>query len=311
MTAEQDPTPPKPNPQAPLPASGEPRRPEPPMLSSSYPVQHLSMVSRIGVMGDLHGDLEHALEASRTFASRDIHVLLQLGDFSMLWPGRQSRLDKLSAALTGQKQTLYFVDGDQEWHSKLLELPVSADGVRWITDNIGHLPRGFRTVIGGRFTLAALGGANSPDRGRRTEGKNWWRSEQITESDLASLGYDHADVLVGHEAPLPDEGEILRREFERGLSPYDAAYASGSRFKFRRAVLQTHPQLTLGAHYNRFLDELITVPWEPPFLVRVVVLDRSGRKRINLAILDTATHDIEFLYRNGAPIDGPDYWFAP
>jgi hypothetical protein len=269
------------------------------------------MVSRIGVMGDLHGDLEHALEASRTFAGRDIHVLLQLGDFSMLWPGRQSRLDKLSAALTGQKQTLYFVDGDQEWHSKLLEFPVSADGVRWITDNIGHLPRGFRTVIGGRFTLAALGGANSPDRGRRTEGKNWWRSEQITESDLASLGYDHADVLVGHEAPLPDEGEILRREFERGLSPYEAAYASDSRFKFRRAVLQTHPQLTLGAHYNQFLDELITVPWEPPFLVRVVVLDRSGRKRINLAILDTATHDIEFLYRNGAPIDGPDYWFAP
>lgn len=80
---------------------------------------------------------------------------------------------------------------------------------------------------------------------------------------------------------------------------------------FRRAVLQTHPQLTLGAHYHRHVDEMITVPWEPPYQVRVVVLDMNGRNRINLAILDATTLQLEFLYRNGAPVNGVGYWIAP
>jgi len=33
-----------------------------------------------------------------------------------------------------------------------------------------------------------------------------------------------------------------------------------------------------------------------------VVLDMNGANRISQAILDTTTLDIEFLYRNGAPV---------
>jgi hypothetical protein len=45
---------------------------------------------------------------------------------------------------------------------------------------------------------------------------------------------------------------------------------------------------------------MITVPANPPFQTRVVVLDMNGKNRINLAILDAATLELEFLYRNGA-----------
>ncbi|QYF74878.1 metallophosphoesterase [Cryobacterium sp. PAMC25264] len=250
-------------------------------------------------MGDLHGDLGHALQAFQTFAQNDVRVILQLGDWGVLWPGQnwQTDLNKMSRALSRHHQTFYFVDGNHDWHPKLQEFPVDLDGLRWISGNVAHLPRGYRSVIGGRFTLAALGGGNSTDRDLREEGKTWWPEEQIADADLERLGNDRVDVLVGHEAPLMDEADQDRRSTELGIPPKEAAYAAHSRFMFRRAVLQTRPRLTLGGHYHRFVDETLTLPGAPP--TRVVVLDMNGPQRVNMAILHTQTLELDFLHRNG------------
>ncbi|WP_167738008.1 metallophosphoesterase [Cryobacterium sp. MDB2-10] len=251
-------------------------------------------------MGDLHGDLEHAAQAARTFADRGVSVVLQLGDWGVLWPGRNWQIDlnKLSRTFARHQITLLFVDGNHDWIPRLQGFPIGTHGIRWINENVGHLPRGYRTRIGDHFTLAALGGANSIDRDLREPGTSWWIEEQITEADLIRLGYEPADVLVGHEAPLPDEAGEVRRTYESGVPQQEAAYASVSRMMFRRAVLQTHPRLTLGGHYHRFVDTMITVPGQS-HQTRVVVLDSNGPHRVNLAILNTATLDLEFLYRNG------------
>jgi hypothetical protein len=60
------------------------------------------------------------------------------------------------------------------------------------------------------------------------------------------------------------------------------------------------PRLTLGGHYHHFHDQVLTVPGAA-YPTRVVVLDMNGKDRANLAILDTATLDLEVLYRNGTP----------
>ena len=278
-----------------------------PAPSSSYPpyeVQTLSMAPQIGVMGDLHGDIEHALQAFRTFADRGVHVILQLGDWGILWPGRNWQIDlnKISRALARHQSTMFFLAGNHDWHPKLSEYPIDADGIQWLAANVGHLPRGYRTEVGGKFTLAALGGANSIDRRFREAGVSWWPEEQITESDLRRLGSERVDILVGHEAPLMDEADLDRRAQELGFSPNDIAYARASRVMFRSAVLQTRPRLTLGGHYHRFCDQQLTLPGETR-PTRVVVLDMNGRDRVNLAILNVSTLELEFLYRNGAPAE--------
>ncbi|TFC86912.1 hypothetical protein E3T24_05905 [Cryobacterium sp. TmT2-59] len=278
-------------------------RPAPSSAYSPYAVQTLSTVRRIGVMGDLHGDIEHALQAFKTLADRGVHVIVQLGDWGVLWPGRNWQIDlnKISRALARHQIAMYFLDGNHDWHPKILKYPVDPDGIRWITANIAHLPRAYRTQIGGRFTLATLGGANSIDRELRKEGISWWPEEQITEGDLRRLGTERADVLVGHEAPLMDEPDLDRRARDLGFSTDDIRYATESRVMFRRAVLQTRPRLTLGGHYHQFHDQVLTVPGAA-YPTRVVVLDTNGKNRVNLTILNTATLGLEFLYRNGAPV---------
>jgi hypothetical protein len=271
-----------------------------------YAVPSLSTVRRIGVMGDLHGDLEHAMQAVQTFADRGVTCVVQLGDWGVLWPGTNWRiaLRKISRALARHQMAMLVIDGNHEYFPKLLEFPIAADGIRWIAANIGHLPRGYRTQIGARFTLAALGGANSIDRRFRQEGVSWWPEEQITAADLRQLGSDHADVLLGHEAPLMDERALEKSARDAGYSPADIAYAAGSRVMFRQAVLQTRPRLTLGGHYHRHYDQTLSLPGQT-HPTRVVVLDMNGKHRVNLAILHTTTLDLELLYRNGAPAE-PD-----
>jgi predicted phosphodiesterase len=275
-------------------------RPAPFSSSPSYDVQMLSQATLIGVMGDLHGDIEHALQAFKTLAERGVHVIVQLGDWGVLWPGRNWQIDlrKISRALARHQMAMYFLDGNHDWHPKIGKYPVDPDGMRWIANSVAHLPRGFRAQVGG-FTLAVLGGANSIDGRIRKEGISWWPEDQITEGDLRRLGTERADILVGHEAPLMDEGALDEGARELGFSTDDIRYAAESRVMFRRAVLQTRPRLTLGAHYHHVHDQVLTVPGAA-YPTRVVVLDMNGKDRVNLAILDTATLGLEFLDRNGA-----------
>lgn len=265
----------------------------------------------IGVMGDLHGDLAHATRVLGMFADKGVRVILQLGDFGVIWPGDWCPdLSQLSGALAQAGQVLYFVDGNHEFFPRLLDFEISADGVRWVAWNIGHLPRGFRTRIGGgTHTLAALGGANSHDRQWRIEGESWWSEEQITQDDLDALGSELVDILVGHESPAG-----IRTRDETGASLVEMAYAHESQQMFRLALLQVRPQLTLGGHYHRHADTAITIPGNPPVSTRAVILDQPSIGWISQAILDPRTLDLEYFYRDGRRAvprselrnDGPD-----
>jgi len=283
---------------------GNDLRPDTPGINQPappYPAQALSAVESIGVMGDLHGDLNHARVALQTLADRHITAIVQLGDWGIIWPGQNWQIDlhKLSRFLARNRQTMYFVDGNHDWHPRLRDFPVSKDGIRWLTYNVGHLPRGYRTTIGQHFVLAALGGANSSDRALRTEGKDWWPEEQITDEDIRRLGTERVDVLIAHEAPLMADDIELIREKEGDLSRLESLYADASRIMLRRAVMRTRPQLTLGGHYHRYLTRNLTEAMTG-LNTRVVILDMNGPKRTNLAILRTDSLDLTVFDRTGA-----------
>lgn len=270
----------------------------------------LSTVQQIGILGDLHGDMEHLLIVAKTMRVRGVKVLVALGDWGFIWPRSNwdNDLDKIGRRLGAHGQTFYFVDGNHEWHPRLREFPVAADGIRWVRPNIGHLPRGYRTVLGGRWTLAALGGANSIDRFMRSEGDTWWPEESIVEADLETLGHDSADIFIGHDAPLgvPSLDQRLA-ETDYQWPARALAYSAAGRAMFHRGFMQVRPRLSLSGHYHRHIDERVTYGADgSTFGTRVVVIDMAGSRRISQAILDVRSLDIEFLFRDGTPSTGQE-----
>jgi hypothetical protein len=264
----------------------------------------ISTANLIGVLGDTHGDMEHLLTVSETMWRRGVSVLLVLGDFGFLWPGRNWNidLDKLSRRLAARDQILYFVDGNHELFPALYSFPVSEDGLRRLRRNIIHIPRGYRTTLHSGRTLAALGGANSVDAGSRLVGSSWWPGESITDEDLAAVGSDSADVMVGHDAPL--DVPILDRylaETDRWWPESGVAYSAAGRRVFHRGFLQVRPQLYLGGHYHLHVDEVVDYhAGDDPFTCRVVILDMNEGRGWSQAILDVTTLDLRYFARDDA-----------
>jgi hypothetical protein len=271
-------------------------------MSSSHTPQTLQVAPRIGLLGDLHGDIEHLLLVAKTMREHGVFVMVQLGDFGFVWPQRNwgMELSKISRRLAAHHQTLYFADGNHEDFSRLYRFPVGEDGLRWLRPNIAHLPRGWRTTLASGRSLAALGGANSIDYASRTVGSSWWLEESITDSDLAALGDQPVDILIGHDAPLalPTLDDHLRRT--NGWWPAEAQYYSASgRAMFHRGFMQARPKLCLGGHYHVHVDEQVAYSDERgTFNTRVVILDMNGPNRISQAILDVATLELRFLSRD-------------
>ncbi|SEB74148.1 Calcineurin-like phosphoesterase superfamily domain-containing protein [Paramicrobacterium humi] len=268
--------------------------------------RELRHANRVGLLGDVHADLNHVLAATGMLNHKGIKLVVQLGDFGFVWngPGREATLDRLDQFLHSRAQTLLFLDGNHEDFDLLESFPISSDGVRWIRDYIGHLPRGYRTRLISGHSLAVLGGANSIDVGYRQRGSSWWEQEQITdEDDLARLGTQHADVLLSHDAPLHVPAlDATLRSADKYWPPRSLAYARAGRRMFHKGFLQVRPQLSIGGHYHQFIDA--TVDYELPdgaFTSRVIVLDEGGTFRGNCAILTLPTLDIEVFDVEGRP----------
>lgn len=274
------------------------------MSSDTTPGLTLSTSARIGILGDTHGDLEHLLIVSHTMWKRGVSVLLVLGDFGFLWPRQNwdNDLDKLSRRLAKKGQTLFWLDGNHEDYRTLYDkFPISDDGLRRLRSNIIHLPRGYRTRLASGKSLAVLGGANSVDFGHRVVGHSWWPEESITEADLAALGTEHTDVLVGHDAPIdvPSLDAYLTAT-DRWWPSDGVVYSTAGRNVFHRGFLQVRPQVYLGGHYHFHVDETVDYTTDQEeFVCRVVILDCNDKpSAISQGILDVQTLELQLFTRN-------------
>lgn len=269
----------------------------------------LVRAERIGLIGDIHGDLGHLLTVLRMFRNRNIDTIVQLGDLGLVRPPRvwDWELSKLCRALAHFDQTLYWLDGNHEDHLRLAKRSVGSDGIRWIRNSIGHLPRGFRATLSSGKALAVLGGANSIDVNYRTQEIDWWPEESITDADLERLGTQPTDIFLGHDAPL----QVMSLDAQlnpMGWTQDEVNYANAGREFFHRAFLQVKPVICVSAHYHRHVDEVHRFRTsDGSFTSRIVVLDTGGSAtKIGQAILDVDSLDLEFLTRNGNVLDLKD-----
>jgi len=270
-------------------------------------VQHarpcpLTLAEHVGFVGDLHGDLGALLAAARSLRGLGVDIGIAAGDFGFVWPGVNYKrtLDKISNRLQDLDFTLYFVDGNHEWFPELFTYPVGVDGQRRVRENVIHLPRGYRTTLTSGREFAALGGANSIDRDERREGHDWWPEETISESDLVSLGDGPVDLMVGHDAPLrvPSLDWALAAN-ELGLSEEMQEYSFAGRRALHRGFSALQPELYIGGHYHRFIDEIVDFDdWRSTFRTRVVLLDQASQGNQSTAIVDSSTLEVVILGQN-------------
>jgi predicted phosphodiesterase len=267
----------------------------------------LSTTKLIGLLGDTHGDLEHLLIVSQTMWKRGVSVLVVLGDFGVIWPGHNwdNDLDKVSKRLTQRGQVLYWLDGNHEAFTTLYsKFPVAEDGLRQLRPNVIHLPRGYRTPLTFGRTLAVLGGANSIDAHHRELGSTWWLEEQITDDDLEKLGHEHAEVMLGHDAPTPLPG------LDESLAKTDhfwpqemLAYAAAGRQKFTEGFLQVRPSLYFGGHYHQYIDETVAYgEAAAAFETRVILLGMNSSSTLSQAVLNLQNLKVEAFTRNDTTV---------
>lgn len=173
--------------------------PQDPLLGTAVP-------GHVMVAGDWHMNRVQGCLAVREGAGGlpAPRVILQLGDFG-IWPGEGGAwyLAGLNRALAAADATLAFIDGNHEDHDFLASVREGMDPLApaQVSDNIWHLPRGYRWTWHGREWLA-LGGAASPDRAVRLRWNYGWSpGEYITAADLARAGSRPAAVMITHEAP--------------------------------------------------------------------------------------------------------------
>lgn len=230
----------------------------------------------IAVFGDWHGDLGWAIAAVRSAAREGACTALHVGDFGLDWPGpKRGRYEaKLNAYLADLDLKVTLSVGNHDNHDYASALPVDEDGTASVRSNIRLLPRGGRTVIEG-LVVGALGGAFSVDYEHRTEGKNWWASEEPTPEEAQRLiDGGPLDLLITHDAPA---GVPLKGDFE--LRPELVQKANVTRELIRQVVdTLAVPQVFCGHWHQRRIHELVGETQE---ITRVDVLNMEHSKNGN------------------------------
>lgn len=208
----------------------------------------------IAVAGDWHGDVPWMRAVVDAASASGAELILHVGDLAVLWPGRdKGKFDRrLEQRLTLRDMYLVFIDGNHDNHHDLRALPLDDDGMATVRPRIRYLPRGSRFTYMG-LTIGGLGGAYSVDREWRTEGKDWWPEEDVTDEDVDRLVHGGpVDILLTHDAP---QGVKVRID---SSLPSDVWVASlATRVRLRRAVDALEPSNVFAGHWHQRVVDMI------------------------------------------------------
>lgn len=157
------------------------------------------------IAGDWHGHLAWAKRVIDLTADIDSDkLIMQVGDFG-IWPGKEGvkYLDGLSDYLVKNKVKLMFLPGNHEWWPQLnkwmLTVEPNEDGHREIRSNIFYTGK-VNSWVWNNKKLAVVGGAISIDRRWRTEGKDYWSEEELSEDEFRqATKIGKVDYLFTHD----------------------------------------------------------------------------------------------------------------
>lgn len=156
--------------------------------------------------GDIHGNLNHAIELFDVARKSNVDLIIACGDFGY-WPHTKWGMKFLKSVehlAKGIGVPLYWVDGNHENHDaidNLVQIHGNKNLIPTPSEWVMHIPRGCRFDFNG-FTFMGFGGAWSWDWNHRELGETWWKQETITQEQVDALDDEPVDVLITHEAPF-------------------------------------------------------------------------------------------------------------
>jgi predicted phosphodiesterase len=232
------------------------------------------------VAGDWHGNLGTARAAIRTLKHESIHLLFQVGDLAVRWPGaKKGRFDsRLETLLADADIEFLFIDGNHDNHEELRRLPLRPDGTSRLSEHIHYIPRG--TVIErAGLRIGGLGGAYSIDRRHRTEGKDLWADLEEPTPAEARLLIENGpcDVLLLHDAPAGFRGLRSGTFLPLPLR----SEADRTRQLLQDAVMELKPRLAFCGHWHQRRTD--TINWADGSSTEVHVLNDDSSWAGNLA----------------------------
>lgn len=205
----------------------------------------------ITLISDLHGCLWKLHQICENVPKSD--TIIQMGDFG-IWPDAIDT-DNPTMGLRYIPRKVYFIDGNHEHFSYI---PLDAEGPTEIFNNLFYIPRGSYLKLDGRNILF-LGGADSPDKKFRVEGKSWFREETITSRHI-NRALDHKgkplDMMITHTPPF----EVVQEIFGSDTPPewnYSAKAVQGVWEEFGKPPLFCgHLHMTKRVGNVVILDEM-------------------------------------------------------
>lgn len=146
---------------------------------------------RLMIVGDTHGNAGAIHRKARVAQSMGCERMIVVGDFG-LWPGYEGveYLDAVNDAGREFNQQIIALPGNHEDHDqweKWFDLaPLDDHGFAILRSNLRLTKKVHPFKMGGK-RFYVCGGAVSIDKAWRTEGKSWWKNEEFTEENLASV----------------------------------------------------------------------------------------------------------------------------
>lgn len=217
---------------------------------------------KVAVAGDWHGNKSWAVAAIGQAHMLNADVILHVGDFGY-WPGERGKpyFATLQDKLEKYDLQLYWLDGNHENHDHLAEMTQGSLELTTMGkyDRLHYMPRGFRWEWWGK-TFMAVGGAVSVDKEWRTEGRDWWPAEILTEDQITyACREPKVDVILAHDCPhgvdIPGIGpKTKQRPNENSWPPHVLAEAEAHRKQMRRIWEAHQPRLWVHGHYHRFYE---------------------------------------------------------
>jgi hypothetical protein len=250
----------------------------------------------VPVFGDWHSHFAWAKRALTNVAKLGYTRAIHVGDFNIGFAGDFDA--KIAALCQRLNITLAITPGNHDNYDVINALPLVEDG-EWAgwqrMDEAGKLmvaPRGLHWNWSG-IEFASLGGGNSIDHSRLTQGRDWWREEQITMADIMRVeAAGRADVMVAHVAP----SAAVYQLDNMGWDEASERYADQARLAMDLAIEAVQPKVFFHGHYHVGKDQTQTIltQQEERFETRFISLGRNDRVN-NLAFLDLETLGSRFV----------------
>lgn len=273
-------------------------------------------MTRVGLIGDLHGNTDEAIYVISELGKRNITHAFALGDFG-IWPGFDGLLymDAVNRVAKENNVQVYVIPGNHDDHDFIDLLPRFAPkhkGFYYVRENVLISPK-VNTFRMFNKTFGVAGGAVSVDREWREEynhgryydaargrfiriknpTKIWWEQEQLNDDEvIEACNFGKIDYLLTHDCSD-------KTPWKRRLKPDWASQAH--RQKIDQIVTATKPEVHFHGHMHERFEwqnsvgdgHLVdTYGLEADYLA----MHRSAVSKFadNWTVLETETNEVAF-----------------